>query len=484
MINTLPLIFSSPGNPIPVANQAGEISLDQPKTSGNPSNNLFAKIFGDQSAVDSSFAGSANTTSVGAQPGLSDLESLLGTLFLSGDVQPYPYHVTSLESDGLLPIDASQEGPIFGGFISPHVFPAGGPGADGIQGTTTGNQPGLPFPTNPSIQPPPVGSSLGDESAAHLAINSDPRNILRNAVESLGGETQIESAGEPEKIAVKTLVPLQDGDRAVLRIPPTPLTTSQEPLKPEANLAFQKPLPFEPTPAGIADVVQSSQNRLKYASGISSVLGDSSVNGKESSIGISLDLLGEGNGSLTGDRSREGLEATGKTGGMDPNGGQGLNSGMGGSTHSQSGFFHQSSPAPSSGQGVRMAEERVPDLPPPALQRLQMEVQLSETNRVQIDVGVQHRQVYASLLMDQATLKNLALQFVPQLEEQLTHGEMELQEFSAEVRDHHGEQESDTRSNGPGTQTSQRGARSLQDAQGSLSHLVRRAEEQGLHLVA
>ena len=131
-----------------------------------------------------------------------------------------------------------------------------------------------------------------------------------------------------------------------------------------------------------------------------------------------------------------------------------------------------------------MVEERVPDLPGPALQRLQMEVQLSETNRVQIDVGVQHRQVYASLLMDQATLKNLAVQFVPQLEEQLTQGEMELQEFSAEVRDHQSGQESDTRSDGAGTQTSHRGMPSLHQTPGSLSHRVGRAEEQGFHLVA
>ena len=131
-----------------------------------------------------------------------------------------------------------------------------------------------------------------------------------------------------------------------------------------------------------------------------------------------------------------------------------------------------------------MAEERVPDLPGPALQRLQMEVQLSETNRVQIDVGVQHRQVYASLLMDQATLKNLAVQFVPQLEEQLTQGEMELQEFSAEVRDHQSGQESDTRSGGAGTQTSQRGTTSLHQTPGSHSHMAGRPEEQGFYLVA
>jgi hypothetical protein len=283
---------------------------------------------------------------------------------------------------------------------------------------------------------------------------------------------------------VKALTPVQDADRNMLRISPSPLEIPQSPLKPAANQAFQAPLPLNETPEGFADVVQSSQNRLKYVSGISSVPSESSVNGKESSNGIPLDFFGEGHVSLIGDRSRDGLEATGKAVGVDPNGAQGFNNGMGGSTHSQSGFFHQSSSLPSPGSAVRVAEEHVQDLPGPALQRLQMEVQLSENNRVQIDVGVQHRQVYASLLMDQATLKNLAVQFVPQLEEQLTQGDMELQEFSAEVRDHPGEQESNTQSDGQGTLTSQRGTTFHHQSPGSLSHVVNRVEEQGLHLVA
>jgi hypothetical protein len=484
MINTFSLFSSSPGNSIQGNNPAGEIRLDQSKMTGHPSNNPFAKIFGDQSSADSSFARQADTTSVGAQPRVSDLESFLDTLYLSGDVQPYPYHVTSLASDGLLPLDASQEGSIVGGFLSPHVFPAGGSGSIGLQGTPTGNQQGLPILAGSSNQMPLVGSSLAEKGAAQATINLDPHNILRNAVESLGGEAQVESNAEHEKIVVKTPVSLQDADRIGLRMPQPHLTTSQEPLKPAVNQAFQSPLPFENTSAGIADAVQTSQNRLKYASGMSSVLSEASVNGKESSIGTPRDLLGEGNVSLTGDRSRESLEATGKIGGIDPHGGQGFNSGMGGSTHSQSGFLNQSSLASSSGQGVRMAEERVQDLPGPALQRLQMEVQLSENNRVQIDVGVQHRQVYANLLMDQATLKNLAVQNVPQLEEQLTQGEMELQEFSAEVRDHLGEKESNTQSNGQGTQASQRGTTSLHHATRALSPVAVPAGDHRLHLVA
>ena len=68
-------------------------------------------------------------------------------------------------------------------------------------------------------------------------------------------------------------------------------------------------------------------------------------------------------------------------------------------------------------------------------QRLQIDVQLSEAHRVQLDVGVQQRQVYASLLMDQTALRNLALQQAPQLGEQLTQVGMELREFDAEVAD-------------------------------------------------
>jgi hypothetical protein len=249
------------------------------------------------------------------------------------------------------------------------------------------------------------------------------------------------------------------------------------------NQAFQSSLPFEATPAGIADVVQSNQNRLKYMNGVSSILSDVSGNGKESPMAIPSDLLGDSIFSATGDRSKGVGEVTGKSPGVDPNGGQGVNNGMGGSTHSQAGF-QQSSSSHSSGSGPRMAEERVPDLPTPVLQRLQMDVQLSETNRIQIDVGVQQRQVYAGLLMDQATLKNLAVQFVPQLEDQLAQSDMELQEFSAEVRDHHGNQEAGTSLQWSGTQFVQRGSATFPHVPESLPDTVKRVEEQGLHLVA
>ena len=78
-------------------------------------------------------------------------------------------------------------------------------------------------------------------------------------------------------------------------------------------------------------------------------------------------------------------------------------------------------------------EERLQAYNPTAPQRLQIDVQLSETARVQVDVSVQQRQVYAGLLMDQPILRNLALQHVSQLETQLNQNEMELQEFDVQV---------------------------------------------------
>ncbi|MEO8328073.1 MAG: hypothetical protein ABI618_19680, partial [Nitrospirota bacterium] len=383
--------------------------------------------------------------------------------------------------------NVSQDGPVSGVVVSPPAFLQGAPGGQTGPTAPFSGQEGLPpfMGTSPN-QTASVGNTVADPSATDLGTKVDSEQVLRNAAVSLAGEAVTEPDTNQGKPVDRFAIPVQDPGLRSPQNPFSPIGLPQESLKPVSNPVsqmFQVPNPFEETPAGMADVSPLSQNRLNYVSGGSSVLSESPGNGKESSIGIPLDLLADAKVSLTGDRSRDVLEATAKAEGVDPNAGQGLNNGMGNPTHSQSGF-QQSSSSSSPGPTVRMAEERVPELPGPALQRLQMEVQLSETNRVQIDVGVQHRQVYANLLMDQATLKNLAVQFVPQLEEQLTQGEMELQEFSAEVRDHQGEQESGTRSDGAGMQTGQRDTTSLHQIPGSLSHMARRAEEQGLHLVA
>lgn len=488
MVNTLSLFSTAPGSSTQGTSQTVITGPDQSKTTGNPSNNPFLKIFRDQSVVISPLTRSAERTPTGDPLPLSDLEALLGNLLLSDHAQPYPYHVPPIESNGILPEDASPNLTNIAAVEALQGILAVEPGFDGVPVILPVNQPGLQFPVEGSNQALPVGSRPGGQPVPDLSIKTDPQQVLLNAVEALHGKSQSESVGDPGKTDVKTLNPVQAPDKNGFQLSSLPIENHPEVLKPAVNPAVnpvvQVPLPFDETPAGLATTVQLNQDRLKSVSGQSPALSESSVNGKESALGIPLDLLGEGNGSLTGDRSREGLEVTSKTGGIDPNGGQALSGGMGGSPHSQSGFFPQSSSPSPSGQAVRIAEERVQDLPGPALQRLQMEVQLSENNRVQIDVGVQHRQVYASLLMDQATLKNLAVQYVPQLEEQLTQGDMELQEFSAEVRDHLGEKESNTQSHGQGMQASQRRTTSPHQGMGALSSVAVRAGDHGLHLVA
>lgn len=68
-------------------------------------------------------------------------------------------------------------------------------------------------------------------------------------------------------------------------------------------------------------------------------------------------------------------------------------------------------------------------------QRLQLDVTLSDTTRLQIEVAVQQRQVSANMLLDQAALRNLVMQHQPQLDAQLAANGLELKELWAEVRD-------------------------------------------------
>jgi hypothetical protein len=219
-----------------------------------------------------------------------------------------------------------------------------------------------------------------------------------------------------------------------------------------------------------------------YSNGISSLLREMLGNGQEAVVGTSTDLPGDSGLSSSGDRSQDVLGATGKSAGVDSHGGQGLHNGPGGFS-SQSGF-QQSSSSLFSGGGIRMPEERATDLPTPALQRLQMDVQVSASSRIQIDVGVHHRQVYTGLLMDQATLKNLAVQFVPQLQDQLGQIDLELQEFSAEVREQCGEQDTDMNSPEWGTSPEHGRATTVPHVPESFPHSMKSVEEERLHLVA
>ncbi|MDR4495563.1 MAG: hypothetical protein R3B74_14345 [Nitrospirales bacterium] len=158
-------------------------------------------------------------------------------------------------------------------------------------------------------------------------------------------------------------------------------------------------------------------------------------------------------------------------------------SGLGGFSHSPG---HQSSYS-QSGQltgSLRVPEAAAPELPLQPIQRLQLDVQISETQRVQIDVGVQHRQVYAGLVMDHMALRNLALQFLPQLEEQFTNINMELSEFSAETPEEKGSETDSTfqgRTSSSETQGWRGEGRTVQ--RGSLPRQIPSAEA-GLHFVA
>jgi len=472
MINALPFFFGPLGGPATGNGQTGGVALEQTKTPGNPSDNPFAKILRDQSEVFSllkSLKLTVPTPSLGAN-GISEV----------------PDTERAQDQAGLLPGDFSHVGQLTHVVTSPPAFLEGG--ADGVQTGITLKMPGLPFPAgNVPIQAPSVGKSLVDHSGNPMAMSSDLQHILRNAVKGnslLAGPSDGEAATESTVESGKNVGKPLDRLASLVQVPSSPGGSPQEPIKSLVNQAFRDPLPFQETAARLEDdIVQSTQSRLKYVNGVSSVLSGESVHGKESSLAISSDLLIDSGLPSLGDRSKDVSEATGKIVGVDPHGGQGINNGMGGSTHSQGGF-QQSSSSLLTGSGVRMAEERVPELPTPVLQRLQMDVQLSEANRIQIDVGVQHRQVYAGLLMDQATLKNLAIQFVPQLEEQLAQSDMDLQEFSAEVRDRHREPESGNRSNGSVMPHEHRGTTIVEGASELLHNSVKHAVAVGLHLVA
>lgn len=180
--------------------------------------------------------------------------------------------------------------------------------------------------------------------------------------------------------------------------------------------AFELPGVF-PLPGGTSSIPIRSDGGGGVAGGTAAVLNEA----MRESGGASMDVM-----KPSGDGDLQGL-------GSEGNHESGLQSGLSGFSHSQSGQQQASPHAGPMGNGIRHQEEVTPELPTQPLQRLQLDVQISETQRVQIDVGVQHRQVYAGLVMDQAALKNLAMQFVPQLEEQLSHHNLELDQFSAET---------------------------------------------------
>ncbi|MFA9562478.1 MAG: hypothetical protein ACERKU_09105, partial [Nitrospirota bacterium] len=197
---------------------------------------------------------------------------------------------------------------------------------------------------------------------------------------------------------------------------------------------------------------------------------------------VPADLLGETVLLAKGERGQTIIEASVKSVGLDPSGGQGLGNGMNHFSNSQSGL-QQPSSFLGQGVGFRALEERGQEFPAPAFQRLQMDVQLSENQRVHIDVGVHNRQVYTGLVMDHAVLRNLATQFLPQLENQLAEVDLELQEFSAEVREEREQEAGSLFDDSRSHKGQESGRRAQGDLSLSLNPLLGH-DERGLHFVA
>jgi len=247
-------------------------------------------------------------------------------------------------------------------------------------------------------------------------------------------------------------------------------------------------IPIPPTtplqaegPAGFAGPGQTNQLALKTIPGNSSVLSEASGSGSQHFTTVQIEVTGESELLAKGERGQTNMETSVKSLGVDPGSGQGLGNGMNHFTNSQSGFQQ---PHMFSGQGIglRAMEERGVEFPAQTLQRLQMDVQLSDNQRVLIDVGVQNKQVYAGLVMDHSILRNLANQFVPQLEHQLSQVDLELQEFSAEVREER-QQKPDTWFDDSRSHEGQQSGQGAPD-KGPSTQQVNRQVEQGLHLLA
>jgi hypothetical protein len=234
-------------------------------------------------------------------------------------------------------------------------------------------------------------------------------------------------------------------------------------------------------PAGFTGTSLSTQISEKTIPGHASVLSDLSGSGIEHRTTVTTDLPGEAGLMAKGERAQTMIDTSVKSVGLDPSGGAGLGNGMNSFSNSQSGS-QQPSLFPGQGVGFRVLEERNQEFPAPAMQRLQMDVQLSESQRVHIDVGVHNRQVYTGLVMDHSVLRNLATQFVPQLENQLAEADLELQEFSAEIREEQ-EQEAKSLFDDSRSHEAHESKRSAQGERLSTQNPVGRQAEAGLHFV-
>jgi hypothetical protein len=85
--------------------------------------------------------------------------------------------------------------------------------------------------------------------------------------------------------------------------------------------------------------------------------------------------------------------------------------------------------------------------------------------------------------MDHSVLRNLATQFIPQLENQLAEVDLELQEFSAEVREEREKEEGSLFDDARFHKAQKSGGRAQGDLSLSLNPLMGH-DERGLHFVA
>ena len=327
------------------------------------------------------------------------------------------------------------------------------------------------------VHPQTVFQGSGEKPSASL-VNREGETLARTFLPtgkevSAGPELTEHSTFRNERVRPSTL----------------PLSSSTLPAQSSPELPQHTPpvTALHPKgPVGFTDPVSASPASIKPILGNPAVLKDALGVVNEHRATVPVDRHEESGVFGKVEHAQNILETSVKTVGLDPNGGQGLGSGMNHSQNSQPGFQQPSSfPGQGSGQGVglRGFEERGLELPPPALQRLQMDVQLSENQRVQIDIGVQNRQVYAGLVMDHSVLRNLAVQFVPQLENQLTEVDLELQEFSAEVREER-EQDADSLFHDRQSHDPQESPGRSHGERRSVLNALHRSEERGLHLVA
>ena len=326
---------------------------------------------------------------------------------------------------------------------------------------------------------PPVSEFVGVVPQGSLSKAPDVHASSSQGLQGL--EVKLAPVGKDAPVALPQANPVNQQAEPLKITNHLSQTHSTPHLQPLRQTDVRLAPPVSPAgPAGFAQTDSVSQLVAKPIPGSASIVQDLSSPVIENRTTLQIDPLGDTGLLNKADRSQSTIETSAKIVGLDASGSQGLGSGMNYPQNSQAGY--QQSFTTGQSVSVRGLEERTAEFPAPALQRLQMDVQLSETQRVSIDVGVQNRQVYAGLVTDHAVLRNLATQFIPQLENQLADVDLELQEFSAEVREERQQQDDaifrHSHFAGQGTQ------RASQEEVLSPESSLKRQEDPGLHLVA